>query len=232
MRASNISAQEYSHGDSCPDLHHAALAAADPRPNLTWLDIGCGTGALLDIVLRSYQPARVTGVDVIDWLNDELRSQVDLIVGPAEQVLAERGQLADRILLVETMEHLEAPWSLLRAAARSVAPGGKIVVTTPNIASLRHRLELLTRGRLTAFRPDNLPHLGPILPHVVDRVLSEEDLQPHAPFHAGRDIVPLTGGRVWPRMLHSYMSRASSVSVVIVADKGLVNGTRQHARPH
>ena len=158
-------------------------------------------------------------MDVIDWLDDDLRSDVDLTVASVEDVLPMEGELFDRILLVETMEHLEAPWTLLRAAARSVAPGGRIVVTTPNIASLRHRIELLMRGRLTAFRPENLPHVTPILPHVVARVLRAEGLHAYAPVHAGRDIIPWTGGRLWPAAAHNHLQKATSISVIIVGQR-------------
>ena len=40
-------------------------------------------------------------------------------------------------MLVETIEHLQAPWSTLANAARAVAPGGWIVVSTPSLATLR-----------------------------------------------------------------------------------------------
>jgi hypothetical protein len=174
---------------------------------------------LLRTVRNSYQPARLTGVDIIDWLDDDLRQQVELVIGSAERVVSELEQPADRVLLVETLEHLEAPWMLLRAAARCVAPGGRIVVSTPNVASLRHRLELLVRGDLTAFRPDNLPHMTPVLPHVVERVLREEGMRISAGFFVGRDIVPWSGGRSWPLLLHGRFPRATSVSLVIVADR-------------
>src|SRR4051812_32305573 len=128
--------QQRSCGDSSPEIHRAALAAAEPRAGLSWLDIGCGTGDLIRLVLRSFRPRHLAGGDVIDWLEVDLPRQVELVLGPAETVLAEPRRLADRVLLVETLEHLDAPWSVLRAAAQCVAPGGRIVVTTPNIASL------------------------------------------------------------------------------------------------
>ncbi len=219
MKAKNSSAQRLSRGDSCPAVQRTALEAAAPRSGLTWLDIGCGTGELLNLILSSCQPKHLKGVDVIDWLEDDLRPHVELLIGAAEEVLAKPGHLADRVLLVETIEHLEAPWLVLRAAARCVAPGGRLVVTTPNIASVRHRLELLTRGRLTAFRPDNAPHMTPILPHVVERVLGEEGMRTHPPRYAGRDIVPWTHGQLWPHALHQRARRSTSVSVVIAADR-------------
>jgi 2-polyprenyl-3-methyl-5-hydroxy-6-metoxy-1,4-benzoquinol methylase len=213
--------QQRSGGDSCPDVQRAALAAAHPEAGLTWLDIGCGNGALLRMVRHSHQPLHLTGLDILDWLDDDLRQDVDLIVAPADEALAKLGLLVDRVVLVETLEHLEAPWTVLREAARCVAPGGRIIVTTPNIASFRHRIELFARGRLTAFRPDNLPHMTPVLAHVVERVLIEEGMVLDQCPYAGRDIIPLTGGRHWPRSVHKKLPRATSVSVMIGAHRPL-----------
>ena len=137
---------------------------------------------------------------------------------PAERA----GELpaADRVLLVEVIEHLEAPWSALRQAARLVAPGGRPgVLSTPNLASLRHRLELGLRGRLTSFRPDNRPHLSPALPHVTTRILAEEGLTVDLPSFAGADVVSLSGGRVWPAAVRRRYPALTSISVILGATR-------------
>ena len=102
-------------------------------------------------------------------------------------------------------------------AAGLVSPGGRLVVSTPNIATLRHRLELALRGRLTSFRPDNRPHLSPALPHVTTRILGEEKLAVERPMFAGTDVIPLSGGRLWPRALRERYPSLTCVSVVISA---------------
>lgn len=35
----------------------------DPEPELRWLDVGCGTGPLSDIILNHYKPAALYAVD-------------------------------------------------------------------------------------------------------------------------------------------------------------------------
>lgn len=204
--------QRASAGGSADEIHRWALALAEPRPALDWLDIGCGTGGVLRAIRDAHAPAALRGLDSLDWLDDDLRGDVELTVGPAEALAPEP---ADRVLMVEVIEHLEAPWSVLRAAARAVRPGGLIVVTTPSVTNLRHRGELALRGRLTSFRPDNEPHLGPALPHVIGRVLRDAGLAVST-HHGGRDVIPGTGGRQWPRRAHAAAPELTSVSVAVV----------------
>lgn len=202
-------------GISMSEIVDGALEAAHPEPNLRWLDIGCGRGDLLRRIRDEWQPAGLWGIDPIDWLEDDLRADVNF-----ESVAAEDARdlpTVDRVLLVEVIEHLEAPWSALRQAARLVAPGGRLVVTTPNLARLRNRLELAVRGQLTSFRPDNQPHISPALPHVTTRILSEEGLIPEAPRFSGADVISLSKGRLWPQSVRSRHPVLTSVSVIIPA---------------
>jgi 2-polyprenyl-3-methyl-5-hydroxy-6-metoxy-1,4-benzoquinol methylase len=199
------------------EQHDTALAAASPRPALSWVEIGCGTGAVLRAIRDRHRPSRLCGTDVNDWLDDDLRDDVEMYTGPAEETLAAL-EPADRVLMVEVLEHLESPWTVLRAAARLVAHRGRMVVTTPSVGNLRHRVELLLRGNLTSFRPDNVPHLQPALPHVVERVLSEEGLKVERGY-AGADIIPFTRGRIWPAGATRRAPHLTSVSVVFVASR-------------
>jgi precorrin-6B methylase 2 len=111
-------AQEHSAGGSCADIHAAALMAAQPRPGLSWLDVGCGTGELLRTIAQDLEPSRLVGLDIIDWLAADLRCSVETVIGPAESVLV-HADPADRVLLVETIEQ---SGSALDRAAGSCAP--------------------------------------------------------------------------------------------------------------
>jgi SAM-dependent methyltransferase len=200
------------------EIVEGVLAASHPEPHLRWLDIGCGRGDLLRKIRDACEPAALYGIDPIDWLDEDLKDDVNFHAVAAEQ--ADDLPVADRVLLVEVIEHLEAPWRTLRQAARLVAPGGRLVVSTPNLATLRHRLELSLRGRLTSFRPDNQPHLSPALPHVTERILAEEDLTLDPPSFAGADVISLTKGRIWPASIRERYPALTSVSVIVSASRG------------
>lgn len=211
------SEQLASAGTSMEEIVASALVASHPARGLRWLDIGCGRGNLLREIRDKWKPASLYGIDPIDWLDEDLKDDVNFFAIPAEQV--SELPTADRVLLVEVIEHLEAPWSALRQAARLVAPGGRLVVSTPNLASLRHRLELGLRGQLTSFRPDNRPHLSPALPHVTERTLTEEGFTVDPPSFAGADVVSLTGGRVWPVKVQRRYPELTSISVIVAASR-------------
>lgn len=210
---SHIARQRASLGSGHRDITAAALRASSPQAGLRWLDVGCGKGEFLRAVLDSHEPAQLVGSDLIDWLAPDLRDHVDLRIAPAEETAVLPGGF-DRVVALETIEHVYTPWSFLRTLANAVAPGGRLVVTTPNIVNLRHRLELLVRGQLTSFRPDNEPHLTPVLPHVAVRVLADEGFRTTISY-AVNDVLPLTGGRCWPQWVRP--SRFTCVSLVLAA---------------
>jgi len=213
----SFSDQLDSGGTSQEEILQCALTASRPARGLSWLDIGCGRGDLLRIVRDRWAPTELHGLDPLDWLAPDLRADVSFHEIAAEQ--AEDLPLVDRVLLVEAIEHLEAPWTILRKAAGRVAPGGWIVVSTPNLKTLRTRLELGIRGNLTSFRPDYEPHISPALPHVTSRILREEGLDVQAASYAGTDVVSLAKGRVWPQALRRRYPELLSVSVAIAAQR-------------
>jgi len=192
------------------------MARAAPTPGLRWVDIGCGTGEDLRQIRDHYSPASLIGSDLLPWLPDDL-SDIQFLKGDAVWALDQIDPV-DRLLMVEMIEHLEAPWAALRIAARKVAPNGLLIVTTPNVRSLRHRLDLLVRGNLTSFRPDNGAHLTPVLPHIARRILDEEGMQSSL-FYCSPDVIPFTGGKRWLDALARRWPSLLYLSLGIVAKR-------------
>lgn len=202
-------------GVSLDEIIGAALVASRPQPGLSWLDIGCGTGAALRRAHERHAPSGLVGIDIVNWLDPDLRNLVTFREAAAEDGI--NAEPADRILALEVLEHLEAPLVTLRDVAKLLRPGGRLVATVPNFASLNSMVHLALRGELAAFRAWRADHLSPVVPHVVERILREEGLTVEPRFFAAGDYLPLRSGRRWPESLRRALPRWLSMSVGFVA---------------
>jgi SAM-dependent methyltransferase len=105
------------------------------------LDVGCGDGFHLRLLKQFGRPGwRVEGVDASDRAVMAARDGgFDVHLGTVESADLEPGSY-DLILLIATIEHVEQPLKVLRAAARLLRPGGRAVVVTDNTDTLDFRL--------------------------------------------------------------------------------------------
>ena len=116
------------------------------------LDIGCGD-ALLGKHLCRQPNIEYVGLDVslntlkLATSNLQDCTRYSLVQGNA-LALPFGSDEFDLVIMGELIEHFQFP-RLIAAEARRVArPGSRAVVTTPNYASLCHRIGLLLRGRI------------------------------------------------------------------------------------
>ena len=122
-------------------LESKRLAAArSGRPRL--LDIGAGTGQLMEL-------ARDQGwaVHAIEQSEEACRHLARLFgdAAVAGRDLASCGDSAesyDAIVMAHVIEHLPDPLASLRAVRRLLAPGGQLLVATPNEVSIHEQLWL------------------------------------------------------------------------------------------
>lgn len=210
--------QTDSQGISTARITEAVKREARPAPGLRWLDVGCGYGDLVRWILAEQAPESVAAVDILPWLPEDLVESVDYRVGPAEEQLGGMDSV-DRLLMIETLEHVEAPWALLRQTAELLRPGGLLIVTTPNIFGARSRVDMALRSQLTAFRTDYVGHLTPVLPHAAVHVLEDAGLRATSSYTAV-DMMPASRtGRAWPDWLASRWPRLTSASLLVVGEK-------------
>jgi len=107
-----------------PALDHGAV-----------LDFGCGGGAFLAKMRdRGWM---VTGVEPDPVAREAARQHFDLDVVSAIEGLGDR--LFDAMVLHHVVEHLPDPRRTLVDLAARLAPGGRLVLVTPNIDSLGRR---------------------------------------------------------------------------------------------
>jgi 2-polyprenyl-3-methyl-5-hydroxy-6-metoxy-1,4-benzoquinol methylase len=119
------------------------------------LDVGCATGYLAAELAR--RGSTVDGVEVDPVAAEQARAHCRAVVvgdleAPATHAEVER-MLAgvgvggpDFIVCADVLEHLRDPWSVLAWLGTLVAPGGRVVISVPNIAHWTARRALL-RGR-------------------------------------------------------------------------------------
>jgi hypothetical protein len=169
-------------GNFAVDLerHLAAYRFARERAaGRTVLDAGCGEGygaALLAEVGR-----RVVGVDRAEAVHPAAarhqRPGLEFRVVDLERLEA-LGDRFDLVLSFQVIEHLPDPLGFLRALAACTAPGGELIVTTPNrlmsVPENPYHLREWTAPELAALAAPVLPGVRVLGVHGSERVLAYE----------------------------------------------------------
>lgn len=176
------------------------------------LDLGCASGAMGAAVKLERPGVEVVGVERDRDYAADAERRLDRVVCADLDVLAGRQALADDLgsfdclIAADVLEHLVDPWSVLRAFAALLQPGGTAVISLPNV---RHAETFWALGRHGTWprRPFGLfdethlrwftlldanlllGHAG-VEPTHTERVLLRSDGQPWP------DLVTRTAGRV------------------------------------
>ncbi len=114
------------------------------------LDVGCGAGATTAAVRAARQVAWAGGVEFLPevaargeqhferlWLGDAAAAELESEIAP--------GSL-DLVLCLDVLEHMADPWSMVRRLTALIAPGGRLILSVPNIRNYRFIWRLITRG--------------------------------------------------------------------------------------
>ncbi len=135
-------------------------------PLAQWiLDAGCGNGWIASLYRNNHT---VVGIDIADAnlrRIDELgilavKHNLDASLPFADSVF-------DTVVCSEILEHILCPDGLLREIMRVLKPGGRVILTVPNLHCFRNRRDVLL-GKYTPFvefrvysdRTDQLSHVG------------------------------------------------------------------------
>lgn len=154
-----------------------ALIFDGVTPETRCLDVGCGTGNSYAGELRK-RGVPYVGVDISSEAVRAARA-----AGLDARVIADASQLPfddasfDLVLCIEVLEHLFAPHCAVTEIRRVLSPGGRLVVSAPNVAYWRMRANLVfglwnpAGDELAVERPWRDPHIRFFTPKTMKRML-------------------------------------------------------------
>lgn len=135
-----------------PEYHRLVRSEVIPhagRPGGTALDFGGGVG---HTVARLRELGLVERAGIVDLVAEHAISAIDFayagdVEDPAliARVAAERGPFS-LILCLDILEHLRDPWAAVAALHKSLAPGGAILASIPNVRNYAALVPLLIRN--------------------------------------------------------------------------------------
>ena len=106
------------------------------------LDVGCARGHLGASLLGAGWS--VTGIEPDPADAAVARNAgLEVVVGPAEEVFSSLANRHDVVVFADVLEHMVDPVAALSAAIPLLEPGGRIIISIPNVAHLTTRLQLL-----------------------------------------------------------------------------------------
>ncbi|MBF0504537.1 MAG: class I SAM-dependent methyltransferase [Candidatus Omnitrophica bacterium] len=112
-------------------------------------DLGCGDGDY-SIALTN-MGFKVTACD-LDAARFKHKDKINFKVCDMTRPLPFETASFDYVILAEVIEHLRNPYQVLQELGRILKPGGKMVLSTPNILSLKSRMRFLFEGCWEYFR--------------------------------------------------------------------------------
>ncbi len=112
------------HGDEC---------SRTPLSGKSALDVGCGAGLLAEPLARL--GAKVTGIDAAPELIAVARghaASVGLVIDYRAAGVETLGGQFDLVTALEVLEHVADPAAFMGALSARLAPGGLLILSTPN----------------------------------------------------------------------------------------------------
>lgn len=112
------------------------------------LDLGCGEGATTAFI-RTLRPVTwAGGIEIMADAGRMAETVCDRVwVGNIEQMTPEaeiEPASLDLILCLDVLEHLADPWSVVRRLSPLLRPGGRLIISLPNIRHWKFIWRLLT----------------------------------------------------------------------------------------
>jgi len=187
-----------------PGLHDFVVSRVLPRfakPGERAIDLGAGSGLLATRMQELGWNVMAVDRDASAFKAAMPFLEVNLNDPEFSKRIGEK-QFA-MVTAMEVIEHVETPIGLLRNARRLLKPGGRIVITTPNVDSIPARMKFLVSEKIRMMDENSEPtHISPIFWDLFQRQflpLSGLRIQEH-------HLVP-PNGFIGTRKRYSWMMR-------------------------
>ena len=115
-------------------LEREMFKNAIKEKNISILDIGCGTG-VLGLYFRQNQNCTVSGIEINNAAYLESIKNLDHVIkGNVETLdIPYENNKFDYIVMGDVLEHLINPMGTIKKIIKFLKPGGKILITVPNV---------------------------------------------------------------------------------------------------
>jgi len=199
-------------------LMEAVVAALSDMPRGKVLDLGCGHGDYSKRLQDIGFEAIASDVDISRF---RYKKEIDFQVCDIGESLPFSDSCCDYVLLMEVIEHIRNPYSLMTEISRVLRSPGKLVISTPNILNLKSRLRFLFEGAYEYFREppldqahnpkETIPnlHLVPYRYHELEFLLSdigfsvEKVLSSFKDYSIAALLLPLIRFQAWQKTRRS-----------------------------
>lgn len=118
------------------------------------LDVGCATGVFGEYLKRKGCASEVIGIEIDVLAAKEASTRLDRVLtanlnhAAVIDVLNDFDNASfDYIICADVLEHLIDPWAVLTDLAKFLKPGGRLVVSLPNIQHWSVWMPLILTGR-------------------------------------------------------------------------------------
>ena len=117
--------------EMCKDDYPQMLAELEREPFADVLDVGCGTGAVLELLHEKYPEAHYVGLDLtpdmIAVAQAKNLANVEFVVGDAED-LPFADESFDAVLSSNSFHHYPNPEKFFAGVRRVLRPGGRLIL--------------------------------------------------------------------------------------------------------
>jgi 2-polyprenyl-3-methyl-5-hydroxy-6-metoxy-1,4-benzoquinol methylase len=121
-----------------------------PQTVSRMLDVGCGTGATTAAVKDVCTVSWAGGIENVEAAAAEAERvcdrvwRGDAVLVPLEDEIAPSS--LDLVLCLDVLEHMADPWAMVKRLSALLRPGGRLMVSVPNVRNWKFIWSLAARG--------------------------------------------------------------------------------------